>query len=147
MTDKSITEFFENDHREIDAIFEGLSYGDAAKDLALFKEFDRRLERHIRWEEDLLFPAIGAINPMIAQGPVRVMKLEHEAIRHSKAKAKEAFEKGDLAGSREHSEAVKEVLTQHNIKEEQILYPTCDQSLDERAVKELFDKINAERSL
>lgn len=143
MTDKSITEFFENDHREIDAIFEGLSYRDAAKDLSLFSEFDRRLERHIRWEEDLLFPAIGAINPMIAQGPVRIMKLEHEAIRHSKAKAKEAFEKGDLAGSREHCETVKEVLTQHNMKEEQILYPACDQSLDDRAVKELLAKISA----
>lgn len=147
MTDKSITEFFENDHREIDAIFEGLSYGNAAKDLSLFREFDRRLEWHIRWEEDLLFPAIGAINPMIAQGPVRIMKLEHEAIRHSKAKAKEAFEKGDLTGSREHCEAVKEALTQHNIKEEQILYPACDHSLDDQAVKELFAKINTERSL
>ena len=133
MTDKSITEFFENDHREIDAIFEGLAYEDAAKDLSLFKEFDRRLERHIRLEEDLLFPAIGAISPMIAQGPVRIMKLEHEAIRHSKAKAKEAFEKGDLAGSREHCEAVKEVLTQHNMKEEQILYPMADQALADSA--------------
>lgn len=146
MTDKSTTEFFENDHREIDALFEGLSYKDATKDLALFDEFDRRLERHIGWEEDLLFPAIGAINPMIAQGPVRIMKLEHEAIRHSKAKAREAFGKGDLAGSREHCEAMKETLAQHNMKEEQILYPACDQSLDDRAVAELLAKIHTGRT-
>lgn len=141
MTDKSITGFFENDHREIDAILDDLSYEDALKDLALFEEFDRRLERHIRWEEDLLFPAIVSINPMIAQGPVRIMKMEHEAIRHSKAKARDAFKKGDLAESREHCEAVKEMLAQHNMKEEGILYPACDQSLDNRGVRDLLAKI------
>jgi iron-sulfur cluster repair protein YtfE (RIC family) len=141
MTDKSITEFFENDHREIDAIFEGLSYGDAAKDLALFREFDRRLERHIRWEEDLLFPAIGAINPMIAQGPVRIMKLEHEAIRHSKAKARQAFEKGDLTEAREHCDAVRSMLEQHNMKEERILYPACDHDLGPHAVINILEKV------
>jgi hypothetical protein len=29
------------------------------------------------------------------------------------------------------------------MKEEQILYPACDQSLDDRAVKELLAKISA----
>jgi hypothetical protein len=68
---ESITEFFEKDHREIDAIFEKLTFLDAKADCSAFDEFDRRLERHIRWEEELLFPAIGAVNPMIEQGPPR----------------------------------------------------------------------------
>ena len=146
MADESITDFFEKDHREIDALFEGLSFKNAAEDLALFDEFDRRLERHIRWEEDLLFPAIGKINPMIEQGPVRMMKIEHEAIRHSKAKAIDAFSRRDLAGAREHCDAVRETLAQHNMKEERILYPACDQSLDRHAVSDLLTKINGRRS-
>ena len=146
MVDESITEFFEKDHREIDALFEGLTFKNAAEDLVLFDEFDRRLERHIHWEEDLLFPAIGKINPMIEQGPVRMMKIEHEAIRHSKAKAKDAFSRGELSGARENCEAVRETLLQHNMKEERILYPACDQSLDRHAVNDLLTKINASRS-
>jgi len=146
MPGKEITDFFEKDHREIDALLEGLTYRDAASDFTRFEEFDRRLERHIRWEEDLLFPAIGEINPMIEPGPVRIMKVEHEGIRHIKSKAKEAFEKEDLARAREHCEAIKEMLSQHNMKEEHILYPACDQSLQKKIAEELLGKIGAGRS-
>jgi iron-sulfur cluster repair protein YtfE (RIC family) len=141
MANETITEFFERDHREIDAIFEKLTFQDDKKDLPLFTEFDRRLERHIDWEESILFPAVAAINPMIGQGPVRIMKMEHEAIRHSKAKARQAFEQGKPTEAREHCEAVQAALAEHNMKEERILYPACDQSLDEKTVTGILEKV------
>lgn len=140
---ESIAEFFEKDHREIDAIFEKLSFRDQKADLFLFQEFDRRLERHINWEENILFPSIGAVNPMMEQGPVRVMKMEHDAIRQSKAKASEAFLHGDMTSAKEHCDAVLQVLGQHNMKEEHILYPACDQSLDRVAVSDIFSKLKS----
>ena len=48
----SISAFFEQDHREIDAIFASVNFDSPAEALVKFKEFDRRLERHINWEED-----------------------------------------------------------------------------------------------
>lgn len=140
---ESITEFFERDHHEIDAIFEKLAFQDIKRDLFLFQEFDKRLERHIVWEEKILFPAIAAVNPMIGQGPVRMMNMEHEVIRHSKTNARRAFEKGELSQAREHCETVKSMLEQHNMKEEHILYPACDQALDAKAVAGILAKVRA----
>lgn len=142
---QSITNFFEVDHHEIDAIFDQISFKDPSKDLSLFEEFDHRLERHIHWEEDLLFSAIGKVAPMIEQGPVRIMKIEHEGIRNSKAKAKVAFKNGDLVAAQEHCQAMKEMLAQHNFKEEGILYPACDQSLDKERIAEIFSRIELQK--
>jgi iron-sulfur cluster repair protein YtfE (RIC family) len=144
---ESIANFFEEDHRKIDAVFERLSFKDAVKDQDVFEDFDQRLEMHIHWEEDVLFPAIASINQMIEQGPVRIMKLEHEAIRHSKTKAKEAFVQGDLAAAQEHCEALRSILSEHNLKEERVLYPICDQSLDEIAITQIFSKLLATKHL
>ena len=140
---ESIAEFFERDHREIDAIFEKLTFQDSKKDLSFFNEFDKRLERHILWEESILFPAVTEVNPMIGQGPVRIMNMEHEAIRHTKAKAHRAFEDGDLHQARENCEAVRSMLEQHNMKEEHILYPACDHGLDAKVVAGILEKISA----
>lgn len=140
---ESITGFFEKDHHEIDSILEKLTFKDNASDSGIFDEFDRRLERHIKWEEDILFPAINAVNPMIEQGPIRIMKIEHESIRRSKANAKEAFKMGKLSLAQEHCDAMEATLTEHNMKEERILYPMCDESLDAAAVDQIFIKVRA----
>ena len=70
----AISAFFENDHREIDAILERTAF-DSPNAIVDFSEFDARLERHIRWEEELLFPAVAAKAPPLEMGPIRVMKM------------------------------------------------------------------------
>lgn len=66
MAEQTIGGFFQGDHTEIDAIFVDLQrdLGEAAENaaeksaekraslLARFDQFDARLERHIRWEEE-----------------------------------------------------------------------------------------------
>lgn len=128
----TISAFFENDHREIDAILERTAFASPSA-LADFSEFDARLERHIRWEEELLFPAVAAKAPPLEMGPIRVMKMEHVAIRQHKAAALAALKAGDGAAAKAHSEAMLQVLTGHNRKEEAVLYPACDQMLASEA--------------
>ena len=80
----TISEFFATDHDEIDAILAAVNFDAPVEALARLKEFDRRLERHIVWEEEVLFPAAARAEPGLGRGPIAVMKMEHVEIRDAK---------------------------------------------------------------
>lgn len=126
-----ISDFFQNDHREIDALLAAVPFEEPRKAVAAYEDFDRRLERHIIWEEEILFPAVCRKEACLEQGPVAVMRQEHVEIRRLKAAALEALRAGDGATARLRTEDMLDVLKPHNMKEEQILYPTCDELLGE----------------
>ncbi|TAN84192.1 MAG: hemerythrin domain-containing protein [Gallionella sp.] len=92
-----------------------------------FNAFRNGMAHHFKMEEDVLFPAlVSAGGP---SGPVHIMRMEHTQIRgllEQMAAAlanKNAQEYGGL------SETLLIVMQQHNLKEEQILYPIADQVL------------------
>lgn len=127
--DETISVFFEKDHDEIDALLADIDFERPAEALPLFSEFDRRLERHIVWEETALFPAAGRLAPGLAHGPIAVMLDEHRFIRKERLEALTALRAGDGRGAKRHVEAMLDVLGAHNMKEEQMLYPMCDRVL------------------
>lgn len=93
----------------------------------LFNFFRADMARHFRMEEEELFPAlIAAHGPA---GPVQMMRMEH-------AQMNTLLEQ--MAGSVAHRNAQKYgglaetlliVMQQHNLKEEQMLYPMADHYL------------------
>jgi regulator of cell morphogenesis and NO signaling len=68
----TITDFMARDHDRLDALF---SRFQAAKTrviesaVRLFSEFKRGLQRHILWEEQILFPVFEGRTGMEEQGP------------------------------------------------------------------------------
>ncbi len=136
-----IFDFFEKDHREIDALFLDLRFKALAEYRGIFEEYDRRLERHIVWEETILFPALAQKNPMFKEGPIRVMLIEHKEIRQEKAAVIQALKKADLSDAKIHEKALASILSHHNAKEEQVLYPACDRFLEDKDVADIFSKI------
>mgnify|MGYP001562956985 CR=1 FL=1 len=143
-----ISSFFEQDHREIDALFNGVLFESPQAALIAFKEFDRRLERHIHWEEEILFPAVSKKEPHLEMGPIGVMRMEHEEIRKNKAAALKALTEENGAQAKNHAQAMLNVLKEHNSKEEEILYPACDQLLSVEETSDILRQIGspAERS-
>ena len=127
--EETISGFFEKDHDEIDAILTAVDFERSAEALPRFAEFDRRLERHIVWEESVLFPAAARLAPPLAGGPIAVMLEEHKIIRRHKKEGLDALRAGDGPGAKRSVERMLEVLGEHNIKEERMLYPTCDRVL------------------
>lgn len=125
----TISAFFAKDHDEIDSILARVDFRDPAAGLPVLKEFDYRLERHIIWEETVLFPAAGRAEPTLARGPIPVMLQEHVQIRTAKAKVMELMEKGDGVGALARIQEMILVLSDHNMKEENILYPSCDRMI------------------
>jgi iron-sulfur cluster repair protein YtfE (RIC family) len=95
-----------------------------------FRAFRDGLTRHIRIEEELLFPLFEA-RTGVAAGPTEVMRSEHREIE----RALELMERGLAAGSVERFEEGRRflaaTLVDHNAKEEHILYPTMDRLLSD----------------
>jgi hemerythrin-like domain-containing protein len=100
---------------------------DAARKSA--KAFVDTMERHLGAEESCLFPsfeeAIGS-----SQGPTQIMRLEHAQMRRLFAGLLEAAEKSDAGAFTGVGETLLILMQQHNLKEEQMLYPMCDRAID-----------------
>ncbi len=145
-----VSAYFERDHAEIDTLFAFLRSDVALRRpaAAIFDDFNSRLERHIRWEEEILFPAVEAVAPPLAAGPGRVMRYEHEEIRRLKALAGTILHRPDVGptGFEEAAQALAgtlAVLLDHNRKEEAIYYPMADQMFSPSEAKELLSRVKA----
>ena len=126
---KTISEFFEQDHDRLDALFktsQKLKWSDFAKAKEAFEEFVFGLQRHIVWEEDLLFPLWEEKTGMSDGGPTFVMRAEHRRIGQQLEAIHDKVAKRNVESDHE-EQALVELLGSHNIKEERVLYPSIDQ--------------------
>lgn len=143
MKTQSITSFFEADHERLDKLFKDyqlLKHSNLTKARAIFSDFAAGLLRHIQWEEEILFPIFEAKSGL-EQGPTSVMRFEHEQIKKALHQISDSFNSEQPRD--ESAEGIlTEVLVQHNIKEENILYPMLDQMLNSEELVTIFNKIN-----
>lgn len=90
--------------------------------------FADALETHFGAEEGQLFPRFEAATGM-THGPTAVMRGEHAEIRSIVAGLKDALLRRDADDFAGEAETLMIMLQQHNMKEENILYPMCDARL------------------
>lgn len=90
--------------------------------------FSAELLAHLAAEENILFPAFENATG-IRQGPTQVMRMEHEQMRGLVAQMNTALAARDADTFGGAAETLLILMQQHNMKEENILYPMCDQSL------------------
>jgi len=125
----TISKFFEKDHDRLDELFktfQQLKRSDFPKAKEAFKAFKSGLQRHIVWEEDLLFPLWENKTGMSDSGPTPVMRNEHRQIGQllEAIHGKVAAQNPD---SDQEEQALLDILGSHNRKEERALYPAIDQ--------------------
>jgi regulator of cell morphogenesis and NO signaling len=80
---KTITAFYEQDHDRLDELFktfQKLKRSDFPKAKEAFKEFKFGLQRHIVWEEEILFPLWEKETGITEGGATSVMRTEHRQI-------------------------------------------------------------------
>ncbi|QEL55056.1 hemerythrin domain-containing protein [Chromobacterium paludis] len=126
------SEILTQQHRDCDALFADAeqavrNLGWAAAD-AGFEAMRADLERHFALEEDTLFPAFEQATGL-RQGPTAVMRAEHAQMRgllDDMAQALAARLRDDYLGL---AETLLILAQQHNMKEENILYPMCEQHI------------------
>jgi uncharacterized protein (DUF2249 family) len=146
-TSRNVTEYLEQDHRRLDAIVSEVvqlvDSGALAEAVTRFAEFACGLNRHIDAEENVLFPAFEKMTGMTT-GPTVVMRAEHVEIRRWMDIGAAALDAGDVAAVTSAVNGLTEVLSKHNMKEEQILYPMTDRAAGgERERDELVRRMQA----
>ena len=123
-------------HRHCDDLFvaaeESAQRGDWAAAAPAFARFNDQMKAHFEAEEGLLFPAFEAATGMSA-GPTQMMRHEHEQMRSLLSQLETACAAHDGEGYAGVAETLLMLMQQHNMKEENILYPMCDQALGAEA--------------
>lgn len=120
------------DHRRCDDLFAATEQAIGGNDhdaaATAFAQFQMAMLAHFAAEELSLFPAFEA-KTGLHQGPTQVMRLEHEQMRGLLSEAGEALLAGNVDDYLGQAESLLIMMQQHNMKEENILYPMCDQHL------------------
>src|SRR6478752_6770695 len=81
---QTVTAFYEKDHDRLDELFKTFQTSKRSnfiKAKEAFKEFKVGLQRHMVWEEELLFPMWEEKTGMVEDGPTPMMRHEHSQIR------------------------------------------------------------------
>jgi len=132
-------------HQHCDRLFvaaeEAAQSGDWPAARAAFGHLNEQMQAHFDAEEGVLFPAFEAATGMTS-GPTQMMRLEHQQMRSLLAQLEFACAEEDADGYAGAAETLLMLMQQHNMKEENILYPMCDQALAAEA-EELGGRINA----
>lgn len=125
--------FFEQDHRDCDArwidVEELLDAEDIEMAQAAWHKYEGSMRRHIAMEEEVLFPAFEAKSDMAGSSPVAVMKVEHRQMEGLLEQIGEAMDAGRAEQAMDIGDTLLMLVQQHNIKEEEILYPAAENLL------------------
>lgn len=140
----SIIQTMMSDHRQCDDLFA------RAEDLVLqdnweaatsaFAEFRNRTDNHLFQEETVLFPAFEEKTGQTT-GPTQMMRSEHSQMRQLFDDMEVALEQKNKDQFLGTAETLMMIMQQHNMKEEQMLYPMTEQVLGEDAAA-VLDRIN-----
>jgi regulator of cell morphogenesis and NO signaling len=140
----TISEFMNQDHDRLDNIFKEfktLKDDDPGRAKTLFLDFQAGLQKHIVWEEEILFPIFEQGTGMYDAGPTAVMRMEHRQIEGFLKAIGEKLLAGEMEGVNEAEISVLEVLGSHNQKEESILYPAIDNLTSEQEKEQAITRM------
>jgi len=140
-----ITTFLSADHKRCDDLFAHAETSVNQRDWSaadnLFVMFREAVEEHFAMEERVLFPAFEKQTGH-SSGPTAVMRMEHSQIRDLLAEMARALEYRQQEDYLGHADTLNVMLQQHNMKEENILYPMTDNVLRDSQI-EILDAMHA----
>lgn len=141
----SIQDFMTQHHKTCDDLLVEAEAMLANKDwtafATLWAKFEKETLHHFDLEEQILFPAFEEQTGMTA-GPTMVMRQEHAQVKAMLEQMASAIEQQDIERAMGSSESIMIFIQQHNMKEEQILYPMTDNHLSNNA--EIVEKMKAQ---
>jgi iron-sulfur cluster repair protein YtfE (RIC family) len=123
-TEEQVSAALERHHRRLDDMLDRVEIdveaGDWSEARQGFSLFRRELEEHIRIEEELLLPSLE-VPGRVGYGPGGMMRTEHGQIRGLLEVVETLLE--DEQPIADATDALEALLSEHNAKEECMLYP------------------------
>ena len=138
-----IRDFMTQDHQRLDQAlkdFAGISTNDPTLKMELFHRVRAVLERHMAWEEEILFPCIERRSGMHMPGPSALVQFQHQRIKALLEKLSVQIVNKEKEVD-ESQEALIALLTLHAEEEEKVLYPWIELCLCEEDRKEALKKM------
>jgi iron-sulfur cluster repair protein YtfE (RIC family) len=129
MSNTDVSSFYGHDHDDLDSFlkeFQLLKRKDFAQAKPFFRKFKFGLQRHIIWEEEILFLMFELKTGLKDSGPTAVMRQEHILIKQALELLHLKVQRNN-PDSEEEEKTLIDILSVHNNKEESILYPAIDQ--------------------
>lgn len=141
----NLQEYLTQDHKLCDSYFTKLENSIKKKEVKEIKDylenFYKRTRRHFKIEEEILFPLFEE-KTKANSGPTYIMRIEHQDITQLIEELKQLgneLNKKNLEIMENLLESLLIILQQHNLKEEQILYPMMERILENQ--DEIIEKI------
>ena len=136
MFEVTITEFMTNDHRRCDDLFstaeELIAKEEWEKGGAAYRDFYEAIEHHFKMEEEVLFPSFEQETGSTA-GPTMMMRHEHQQMKELFSAMAKAVLESNQDSFLGNSETLLIIMQQHNMKEEQMLYPMASNALEDKS--------------
>ena len=142
----TILKFMSVDHDRLDNKIKKYSTEklvDIERAESIFLSFKSELERHIIWEEDILFPVFERKTSNKDAGPTSVMRMEHIQIKNHLQEIKRKLHVRKIQDPCKEEVALFKVLKSHNQKEENILYPEIDNLTSEQEKEQMIKQMSA----
>jgi iron-sulfur cluster repair protein YtfE (RIC family) len=140
----SITRYLSWDHDRLDGLLgevtRRVEAGNFKAASSIFVAFEDGLRRHMRVEEEILFPLFEA-RTGLTHGPTATMRAEHRGISAELVRMRQALEAGDRSGYAVGLEQLHGLLGPHGDKEEQVLYPATDELLTAAERQAFVDRL------
>jgi len=132
-----LSTFMKDGHRACDAEFANMENAIADDNWnegkKLFEKFASDLIHHFDMEEKVMFVAFEAKSENAHCNPTPVMIMEHTQMRNIIESMREKLNTKDKDGFFGDSETLMMTMQQHNMKEEQMMYPMIDEAMGEES--------------
>lgn len=132
----SITETMSADHRRCDTLLseaeESISKSKWAVGGSQFNAFKAAMKRHFAIEEEALFPGLEKWAGQ-GMGPTQVMRTEHVQMRQLLLDMEASVSREEKDRYLGLSETLMIIMQQHNMKEENMLYPMVDREFGDQS--------------
>ena len=140
MSPKNINQTYTEDHQRLRQLFQrfqGLKVTNWPGAKEAFKEFKFELERHIRWEERVLFPWFDRKYEHLKFSPVPALHREHEQILVYLADIEGKLAREDF-NTDDNERDIEMALREHSQNEEEGVFPALDRILSEQERDAIF---------
>ncbi len=144
----TILEFMSIDHDKLDnkiKMYSAEKLVDIGQAESIFLFFKSELERHIIWEEDILFPVFERKTGIKDGGPTSVMRMEHVQIKNYLQEIKRKLHAKKIQDPCKEEVDLLKLLELHNQKEENILYPGVDNLTNEQEKKKMIKQMSVNK--
>lgn len=140
---RSLLHAFHRDHHHLMALVGATRQAlEDGGDASALDALARRLRRHLRIEEEVLFGAVDRVVQDPRYPITATLRREHDVLRELLADCEHALAAGNRAGAAGNLRELEVSLRLHEHKEAQVLYPMAEHALgnDPQAIALLLDE-------